>query len=81
MAYTLGSICVRKSSKKLNDNGSFSSCHCFQQRSIPRAGNSLKSNERLLAIHSDPSRKLSDCERISQVAHDKWATVSEKNVG
>ena len=67
--------------KKLNDNGSFSSCHCFQQRSIPRAGNSLKSNERLLAIHSDRSRKLSDCERISQVAHDKWATVSEKNVG
>ena len=50
-----------------------------------RAGNSLiahflislKSNDRLWAIGSDRSRQLSDCERIAQVAQDKWGTVSE----
>ena len=37
----------------------------------------LKSNEWLWAIRSDRSRQMSDCERIAQVAHDKWATVSD----
>ena len=31
---------------------------------------SLKSNERLWAIRSE---EMSDCERIAQVAHQKWA--------
>ena len=38
---------------------------------------SLKSNEQLWAIRSDRSRQMRDCERIAQVAQDKWATVSE----
>ena len=38
---------------------------------------SLKSNEQLQAIRSDPSRQMSDCEQIVQVAHIKRATVSE----
>ena len=38
---------------------------------------SLKSNEGLWAIRSDRTRQMSDCERIAQVAPDKWATVSE----
>ena len=50
---------------------------------------SLKSNEQLWAIRSVRSRQMSDCEpisgcswqmgdcdRIAQIAHDKWATVS-----
>ena len=38
---------------------------------------SLKSNERIWAIRSDCSGQMSDCERIAQVAHDKWVTVSD----
>ena len=36
-----------------------------------------QSIEQLWAIHSDRSRQMSDGEQITQVAHDKWATVSE----
>ena len=32
---------------------------------------SLKTNEQMRAIRSDPSGQMSDCERIAQVAHDK----------
>ena len=38
---------------------------------------SLKSNEQLCAICSDRSRKMSNRERIAQVAQRKWATMSE----
>ena len=34
-----------------------------------RAGNSL--------IHSFSSNQMSDCDRFTQIAQDKWATVSE----
>ena len=50
----------------------------------PRVGNSLiahslkslRTNERMWAIRSSSSGQMSDCERIAQVAHDKWANVS-----
>ena len=38
---------------------------------------SLKSNEWLWAICSDRSKQMSHCERFAQVAHDKWATMSD----
>ena len=38
---------------------------------------SLRSNEQLWAICSDCSGQMSDCEQITQVTHDKWATVSD----
>ena len=37
----------------------------------------LKINERLWAKRSDRSYQKSDLERMAQVAHDKWATVSD----
>ena len=46
-----------------------------------RVGNSLicsllTSNERLWSIRSDRSGQMRDCERFTQVAHDKWANRS-----
>ena len=38
---------------------------------------SLKSNEQLWTIRSDRSGQMSDREWIAQVAHDKWATMSD----
>ena len=38
---------------------------------------SLRSNERLWMIHSDHSGQICDREWFAQVAHDKWATVSD----
>ena len=29
------------------------------------------------AIRSDRSRQIIDCEQVAQVAHDKWANVSD----
>ena len=49
----------------------------FAHRSLAHLLNSLKSNERLLAISSDSSRQMSDCERIAQVAQDKSAIASK----
>ena len=49
----------------------------FAHRSFAHSLISLKSNEGLWVIRSDCSRQMSDCERIAQVAQDKWATVSE----
>ena len=49
----------------------------FAHRSFAHSLRSLKSNERLWVIFSDPSRQMSDCEQIAQVAHIKRATVSE----
>ena len=49
-------------------------------RSFAQSLISLKSNEQLWAIRSDRSRQMSDCERIAQVARDKWA-IRSKNFG
>ena len=49
----------------------------FTHRSFAHSLILLKSNELLWAIRSDRSRQMSNCERIAQVAQDKWATVSE----
>ena len=49
----------------------------FAHRSCAHLLISLKSIERLWAIHSDRSRKMSDCEQIAQVDQDIWATMSE----
>ena len=38
---------------------------------------SLRTNERLWANHSGHSSQKSDREQIAQVAHNKWATVSD----
>ena len=38
---------------------------------------SLKSNERLWANRSGRLRQMSNYERFAQVAHQKWATISE----
>ena len=49
----------------------------FAHRSFTHLLISLKTNEWLWAICSNRSRQMSDRERITQVAHDKWATVSD----
>ena len=36
----------------------------------------LRTNEWMWAIHSGRSGQMSNCERIAQVPHDKWANVS-----
>ena len=38
---------------------------------------SLRTNEQMWAIRSGRSGQMSDCERIAQVAHEKWANVSD----
>ena len=37
----------------------------------------LRTNELMWVIRSGRSGQMSDCERISQVAHDKWANMSD----
>ena len=49
----------------------------FTQIKWAALSDSLKTNERLWVNHSGHSYQKSDCERIAQVAHDKWATVSD----
>ena len=45
-------------------------------RSFPHSLKSLRTNEQMWAIFSGCSGQMSDCEQIAQVAHDKWANVS-----
>ena len=57
-------------------------CFCDLQSLLCRVGNSLiRSLAHFLITHllicSDPSDQISDCERFTQIAQEKWATVSE----
>ena len=49
----------------------------FAHSLIAHSLRSLRSNEWLWTICSDCSGKMSGCEQIAQVTHDKWATVSD----
>ena len=48
----------------------------FAQSLIAHLLKSLRTNEQMWAIHSGRSGQMSNCEWIAQIAHDKWANVS-----
>ena len=48
----------------------------FAHRSFAHVLKLLRTNEQMWGIRSGCSGQMSDCERIAQVAHDKWANVS-----
>ena len=55
-----------------------SNCHAWLGiQSFAHSLRSLKSIERLWAIRLDRSGQKSNPEQITQVAHDKWATMSD----
>ena len=49
----------------------------FAHRSFTHSLKLLSTNEQMWAIHSGRSGQLSACEQIAQVAHDKWANMSD----